>query len=61
LCQTLGNNEDKSRTASEMADVLYHSMVLLAQKDVKIEEKPFIPETIGSLNFMSSLYLKQYI
>jgi len=44
-----------------MADVLYHSMVLLAQKDVKIEEKPFIPETIGSLNFMSSLYLKQYI
>ncbi|QCD96949.1 histidine biosynthesis bifunctional protein hisIE, chloroplastic isoform X1 [Vigna unguiculata] len=38
LCQTLENNEDKSRTASEMADVLYHSMVLLAQKDVKIED-----------------------
>ncbi|XP_027352303.1 histidine biosynthesis bifunctional protein hisIE, chloroplastic isoform X1 [Abrus precatorius] len=38
LCQTLENNEDKSRTASEMADVLYHAMVLLAQKDVKIED-----------------------
>ncbi|XP_057847225.1 histidine biosynthesis bifunctional protein hisIE, chloroplastic isoform X1 [Cryptomeria japonica] len=38
LCQTLEDNEDKSRTASEMADVLYHSMVLLAIKNVKIEE-----------------------
>ncbi|GAB2277290.1 Histidine biosynthesis bifunctional protein hisIE, chloroplastic [Dionaea muscipula] len=38
LCQTLEDNEDKSRTASEMADVLYHSMVLLALKDVKMEE-----------------------
>ncbi|KAL2320397.1 hypothetical protein Fmac_029366 [Flemingia macrophylla] len=38
LCQTLENNEDKSRTASEMADVLYHAMVLLAQRDVKIED-----------------------
>lgn len=38
LCQTLENNEDKSRTASEMADVLYHAMVLLALKDVKIED-----------------------
>ncbi|KAJ1396349.1 Phosphoribosyl-ATP pyrophosphohydrolase [Sesbania bispinosa] len=38
LCQTLENNEDKSRTASEMADVLYHAMVLLARKDVKIED-----------------------
>lgn len=38
LCQTLENNEDKSRTASEMADVLYHAMVLLAKKDVKIED-----------------------
>ena len=31
-------NEDKSRTASEMADVLYHAMVLLANKDMKIED-----------------------
>ncbi|KAI4354784.1 hypothetical protein L6164_003623 [Bauhinia variegata] len=38
LCQTLENNEDKSQTASEMADVLYHAMVLLAVKDVKIED-----------------------
>ncbi|KAF5454509.1 hypothetical protein F2P56_024167 [Juglans regia] len=38
LCQTLEENEDKSRTASEMADVLYHAMVLLAVKDVKIED-----------------------
>ncbi|XP_057718256.1 histidine biosynthesis bifunctional protein hisIE, chloroplastic isoform X1 [Arachis stenosperma] len=38
LCQTLENNEDKSRTASEMADVLYHAMVLLAVKDVKVED-----------------------
>jgi hypothetical protein len=38
LCKTLEENEDKSRTASEMADVLYHAMVLLAVKDVKIED-----------------------
>ncbi|XP_030493192.2 histidine biosynthesis bifunctional protein hisIE, chloroplastic [Cannabis sativa] len=38
LCQTLEENEEKSRTASEMADVLYHAMVLLAVKDVKMEE-----------------------
>lgn len=38
MCQTLENNEDKSRTASEMADVLYHAMVLLALKDVKVED-----------------------
>ncbi|GAB4844360.1 Histidine biosynthesis bifunctional protein hisIE, chloroplastic [Ancistrocladus abbreviatus] len=38
LCRTLENNEDASRAASEMADVLYHAMVLLALKDVKIEE-----------------------
>lgn len=38
MCQTLEENEDKSRTASEMADVLYHAMVLLAVKDVKIED-----------------------
>ncbi|KZV56560.1 histidine biosynthesis bifunctional protein hisIE, chloroplastic [Dorcoceras hygrometricum] len=38
LCRTLEENEDPSRTASEMADVLYHSMVLLAQKGVKVED-----------------------
>lgn len=38
LCRTLEENEDKYRTASEMADVLYHAMVLLALKDVKMEE-----------------------
>ncbi|XP_058092874.1 histidine biosynthesis bifunctional protein hisIE, chloroplastic [Magnolia sinica] len=38
LCQTLEDKEDRSRTASEMADVLYHAMVLLAVKDVKMEE-----------------------
>ena len=31
-------NEGKVRTASEMADVLYHSMVLLSVQDVKFEE-----------------------
>ncbi|KAL6850453.1 hypothetical protein ACP4OV_021080 [Aristida adscensionis] len=38
LVQTLLENEDKSRTASEMADVMYHAMVLLTVKDVKMEE-----------------------
>ncbi|XP_038711234.1 histidine biosynthesis bifunctional protein hisIE, chloroplastic isoform X2 [Tripterygium wilfordii] len=38
LCRTLEENEDNSRTASEMGDVLYHAMVLLAVKDVKIED-----------------------
>ncbi|XP_039132994.1 histidine biosynthesis bifunctional protein hisIE, chloroplastic [Dioscorea cayenensis subsp. rotundata] len=38
LVQTLLENEDKSRTTSEMADLLYHAMVLLKVKDVKIEE-----------------------
>ena len=38
LCRTLEDNEDKQRTASEMADVLYHAMVLLAIRDVKAEE-----------------------
>lgn len=38
LCRTLENNEGKKRSASEMADVLYHSMVLLAVQDVKLEE-----------------------
>ncbi|XP_008797105.2 histidine biosynthesis bifunctional protein hisIE, chloroplastic [Phoenix dactylifera] len=38
LIQTLLENEDSSRTASEMADLLYHAMVLLKLKDVKMEE-----------------------
>ncbi|KAL3613118.1 Histidine biosynthesis bifunctional protein hisIE, chloroplastic [Castilleja foliolosa] len=38
LCRTLEENEDKSCTASEMADVLYHGMVLLARKGVKVED-----------------------
>ncbi|CAL1390793.1 unnamed protein product [Linum trigynum] len=38
LCRTLEDNEDKGRTASEMGDVLYHAMVLLALKDVKMED-----------------------
>ncbi|GER27085.1 histidine biosynthesis bifunctional protein [Striga asiatica] len=38
LCWTLEENEDKSRTASEMADVLYHAMVLLNLKGVKVED-----------------------
>lgn len=38
LCRTLEEKEDPTRTASEMADVLYHTMVLLARKGVKIED-----------------------
>ncbi|KAJ0039067.1 hypothetical protein Pint_22551 [Pistacia integerrima] len=38
LCRTMEENEDKSRTASEMADVLYHAMVLVALKDVKAKD-----------------------
>ncbi|GAV80330.1 PRA-CH domain-containing protein/PRA-PH domain-containing protein, partial [Cephalotus follicularis] len=38
LCRTLEENDDKSHTASEMADVLYHAMVLLALKDVNVED-----------------------
>ncbi|XWS37613.1 hypothetical protein CRYUN_Cryun19dG0059700 [Craigia yunnanensis] len=37
LCRTLEEKEDNSRTASEMADVIYHAMVLLRRKNVKIE------------------------
>ena len=37
MCRTLEEKEDNSRTASEMADVIYHAMVLLRRKDVKIE------------------------
>ncbi|KAL0705857.1 hypothetical protein Bca4012_072282 [Brassica carinata] len=38
LCRTLEDTEDASRTASEMADVLYHSMVLMSKRDVKFED-----------------------
>ncbi|XP_074277496.1 histidine biosynthesis bifunctional protein hisIE, chloroplastic [Silene latifolia] len=38
LCRTLEDNEDQSRAASEMADLLYHSLVLLALKSVKMED-----------------------
>lgn len=38
LCRTLEDNEDQERTASEMGDVLYHAMVLMAVKGVKIEQ-----------------------
>ncbi|XP_010538347.1 PREDICTED: histidine biosynthesis bifunctional protein hisIE, chloroplastic [Tarenaya hassleriana] len=38
LCRTLEEKEENSRTASEMADVLYHSMVLLSKRDVKFED-----------------------
>ncbi|XP_074559125.1 histidine biosynthesis bifunctional protein hisIE, chloroplastic isoform X2 [Curcuma longa] len=38
LAETLLQNEDKTRTASEMADLLFHAMVLLKVKDVKMEE-----------------------
>ncbi|GFZ16265.1 histidine biosynthesis bifunctional protein [Actinidia rufa] len=38
LCRTLEDDEDKQRTASEMADVLYHAMVLLAIRGVNAEE-----------------------
>ena len=30
LCETLEQNEGRQRAASEMADLLYHSMVLLS-------------------------------
>eukprot|EP00271_Cylindrocystis_brebissonii_P017100 TRINITY_DN4304_c0_g1_i1.p1 TRINITY_DN4304_c0_g1~~TRINITY_DN4304_c0_g1_i1.p1 ORF type:complete len:361 (-),score=63.75 TRINITY_DN4304_c0_g1_i1:415-1497(-) len=38
LCQTLEASEGKERAASEMADVLYHALVLLAVQDVKLED-----------------------
>ena len=30
MCQTLEQNEGRQQAASEMADLLYHSMVLLS-------------------------------
>ncbi|OWM71378.1 hypothetical protein CDL15_Pgr005565 [Punica granatum] len=38
LCRTLEENEVRPRTASEMADVLYHSMVMLNLRGVKMED-----------------------
>ena len=38
LCRALELGEGKERVASEMADVLYHSMVLLGQQDVPVED-----------------------
>eukprot|EP01025_Chloroclados_australasicus_P031548 TRINITY_DN31865_c0_g1_i1.p1 TRINITY_DN31865_c0_g1~~TRINITY_DN31865_c0_g1_i1.p1 ORF type:complete len:293 (+),score=23.60 TRINITY_DN31865_c0_g1_i1:13-891(+) len=38
LCETLEKEEGPERCASEMADVLYHSMVLLNKQGVKIED-----------------------
>lgn len=38
LCQTLEANEGKERAASEMADLMYHSMVLLNLQGVEMEE-----------------------
>ncbi|XP_042485807.1 histidine biosynthesis bifunctional protein hisIE, chloroplastic-like [Macadamia integrifolia] len=38
LCIMLEENEDKSRSVAEMADVLYHAMVLLSAKDATMEE-----------------------
>lgn len=38
FCRTLEENEDKSRTLSEMADVLYHEMVLLIRRGLKFED-----------------------
>ncbi|GJV96810.1 histidine biosynthesis bifunctional protein hisIE, chloroplastic isoform X1, partial [Tanacetum coccineum] len=38
FCRTLEENEDESRTVSEMADVLYHEMVLLTRRGLKFEE-----------------------
>ncbi|KAG6555659.1 hypothetical protein Mapa_002895 [Marchantia paleacea] len=38
LCRSLEEMEGRERTISEMADVLYHSMVLCSVQDVKMEE-----------------------
>ena len=37
LCETLEKQEGTARTASEAADLLYHSMVLLAHEGVPAE------------------------
>lgn len=38
MCRTVEEEEDRSRTASEMADLLFHALVMLAVKGVKVEE-----------------------
>ncbi|XP_076911412.1 histidine biosynthesis bifunctional protein hisIE, chloroplastic-like [Bidens hawaiensis] len=38
FCRTLEEGEDESRTLSEMADVLYHEMVLLIRRGLKFED-----------------------
>ncbi|GLC49223.1 hypothetical protein PLESTB_000196100 [Pleodorina starrii] len=38
LCQTLEANEGRERAANEMADLMYHSMVLLNLQGVEMEE-----------------------
>ncbi|KAF5836817.1 bifunctional phosphoribosyl-AMP cyclohydrolase/phosphoribosyl-ATP pyrophosphatase [Dunaliella salina] len=38
LCQTLEKSEGRERAASEMADLLYHAMVLLNLQGVSMEE-----------------------
>ena len=38
LCATLEDQEDSGRVASEMADLLYHSMVLLRRRGVSLAE-----------------------
>lgn len=38
LCAALTDAEGKERTASEMADVLYHAMVLLRAADVELDD-----------------------
>lgn len=37
MCRTLEENEDTARTASEMADVMYHTLVLLTKRGVKVK------------------------
>ncbi|KAL2632786.1 hypothetical protein R1flu_004265 [Riccia fluitans] len=38
LCKTVEEQEGRERTVSEIADLLYHSMVLCSLQDVKLEE-----------------------
>lgn len=38
FCRTLEENEEESRTVSEMADVLYHELVLLIRRGLKFED-----------------------
>jgi phosphoribosyl-ATP pyrophosphohydrolase/phosphoribosyl-AMP cyclohydrolase len=38
LCATLEDDEDAGRVVSEMADLLYHAMVLLRRRGVSLSE-----------------------